>query len=242
MSAPTLILTGGSSGIGLAIAQAFNAKGYHVCNLDRQPGPVGEYFACDMADVTHVSDIVKRIADQRTIHALICNAGIHVSATILDTSPELLDKVLDINVKGAYAATKAVLPHMQTNRDGVILYIASDQSVVGKPNSFAYNLSKHALASMAKTTALDFAKDNIRANALCPGTIDTPLYQNAIQAYCERSGANPEDVHAEEAACQPLNRLGRAEEVASFALYLASPEASFITGSLQMMDGGYTAR
>ena len=97
-------------------------------------------------------------------------------------------------------------------------------------------------AERREKAALDFAKDNIRANALCPGTIDTPLYQNAIQAYCERSGANPEDVHAEEAACQPLNRLGRAEEVASFALYLASPEASFITGSLQMMDGGYTAR
>lgn len=242
MSAKTLILTGGSSGIGLAIAQAFTTNGYHVCNLDIQPGLVGEYFECDMTDFTQVTDIVKSITAQRTVNALICNAGIHVSATILDTPPELLDKVLDINVKGAYAATQAVLPHMQSNQDGVILYIASDQSVVGKTQSFAYNLSKHALASMAKTTALDFAKDNIRANALCPGTIDTPLYQNAIAAYCERSGADPADIHAEEAACQPLNRLGKAEEVASFALYLASPEASFITGSLQMMDGGYTTR
>lgn len=242
MSANTLILTGGSSGIGLAIAEMFSAHGYHVCNLDIQPSPVGEYFECDMTDFTQVTETVRNIAQQHTIKALICNAGIHVSASILDTPPELLDKVLAINVKGAYAATQAVLPFMQEQQDGAIVYIASDQSVIGKTHSFAYNLSKHALASMAKTTALDFAKDNIRANALCPGTIDTPLYQNAIHRYCKDTGADPKDIHAEEAACQPLNRIGTAKEVASFALYLASPEASFITGSLQMMDGGYTAR
>jgi 2-keto-3-deoxy-L-fuconate dehydrogenase len=124
---------------------------------------------------------------------------------------------------------------------GAILYIASEQALVAKTNSFAYNLSKHALASMAKTTALDYAKYNIRANALCPGTIETPLYHNAIDRYCKQSGAGKIQVHAEEAAAQPLGRIGQPEEVAAMAFFLASDEASFVTGSLQVMDGGYTA-
>jgi NAD(P)-dependent dehydrogenase (short-subunit alcohol dehydrogenase family) len=122
------------------------------------------------------------------------------------------------------------------------LFIASDQAVIGKTHSFAYNMSKHALASMAKTTALDYASYNIRANAICPGTIETPLYHKAIDRYCAKSGADKTAIHAEEAAQQPLGRIGQAEEVASLALYLASDDASFITGSLQMIDGGYTAK
>lgn len=95
---------------------------------------------------------------------------------------------------------------------------------------------------MAKTTALDYAQFNIRANAVCPGTIETPLYHQAINNYCEKSGANKADVHAEEAALQPLGRLGQAEEVAELVYFLASDKAKFITGSLQVIDGGYTAQ
>jgi NAD(P)-dependent dehydrogenase (short-subunit alcohol dehydrogenase family) len=94
---------------------------------------------------------------------------------------------------------------------------------------------------MAKTTALDYAKFNIRANALCPGTIETPLYHKAIDRYCEQSGADKAAVHANEAASQPLGRIGQPGEVAAMAYFLASDEASFVTGSLQVMDGGYTA-
>jgi 2-keto-3-deoxy-L-fuconate dehydrogenase len=103
-----------------------------------------------------------------------------------------------------------------------------------------YNLTKHALASMAKTTALDYAVYNIRANTLCPGTIETPLYHNAIDAYCRKTGADPEKIHAQEAALQPLGRIGQPNDVAAMALFLASDDASFITGSLQAIDGGYT--
>ena len=88
---------------------------------------------------------------------------------------------------------------------------------------------------------MDYAKFNIRANALCPGTIETPLYHNAIDRYCEQSGADKAAVHADEAASQPLGRIGQPEEVAAMAYFLASDEASFVTGSLQVMDGGYTA-
>ena len=137
---------------------------------------------------------------------------------------------------------QSVLPIMKTQNNGAIVLIASDQAIIGKKNSFAYNLTKHALASMAKTTALDYATFNIRANAVCPGTIETPLFHNAIDAYCKNSGANKAQTVAEEAALQPLNRLGQADEVAALVNFLVSDDASFITGSLQSIDGGYTAQ
>ncbi|WP_068544778.1 SDR family NAD(P)-dependent oxidoreductase [Thalassotalea crassostreae] len=236
------LVTGGSSGIGLAIVQSFLTEGYEVFNLDLQPSAHGHFIECNMTQTSQVADAIKAIIQQTgQIDVLICNAGIHCSANIVDTSETLFDNVFAVNVKGAFAATKAVIPAMQNQKAGSIIYIASDQSVIAKTNSFAYNISKHALASMAKTTALDFAKDNIRANAICPGTIETPLYHNAIDKYCRDSGRDKAEVNREEAALQPINRLGQPDEVAAFALFLASDEASFITGSLQMIDGGYTA-
>ncbi len=113
---------------------------------------------------------------------------------------------------------------------------------MGKRNSFAYNLSKAALASMAKTTALDYAEFGIRANAVCPGTIETPLFHSAIDNYCANTGANKDEVVAEESALQPLGRLGQPEDVANLVAFLVSEDASFITGSLQVIDGGYTAQ
>jgi NAD(P)-dependent dehydrogenase (short-subunit alcohol dehydrogenase family) len=131
---------------------------------------------------------------------------------------------------------------MKSNNNGAIILMSSDQALIAKHNSFAYNLSKSALASMAKTTALDYAQFNIRANAVCPGTIETPLYHHAIDNYCQKSGADKADVHREEASLQPLNRLGKPEEVAELVFFLASDKAKFITGSLQVIDGGYTAQ
>ncbi len=131
---------------------------------------------------------------------------------------------------------------MKAQKNGAIILMSSDQALIAKHNSFAYNMSKAALASMAKTTALDYAQFNIRANAVCPGTIETPLYHQAINNYCEKSGANKAEAHAEEAALQPLGRLGQAEEVAELVYFLASDNAKFITGSLQVIDGGYTAQ
>jgi len=150
--------------------------------------------------------------------------------------------VLNLNVKGAFSAIKSVLPNMKTNRDGAIILISSDQALVAKHNSFAYNLSKAALASIAKTTALDYAQFNIRANAVCPGTIETPLYHQAITDYCQRTGADKSLIHQQEAQLQPLGRLGQPEEVAELVLFLASDKAKFITGSLQVIDGGYTCQ
>ena len=238
----TLVLTGGSSGIGAAIAQAFVDAGYQVFNLDIKAGEYGQHIACDVTRKESVDAAVAKLVSNHTIDVCISNAGMHFSGTIEQTSEADFMRVFDLNVKGAYYLTQAVLPSMKAANNGLVLYIGSDQSIIAKPNSFAYNLSKHALASMAKTTALDFADYNIRANALCPGTIDTPLYQKAIAAYCAKSGANINEVHQQEANLQPLGRIGYAREVAAYALFLASDSAAFITGSLPVIDGGYTVQ
>ena len=236
------IITGGSSGIGLSMATLFNLNNYHVFNLDLTPSPVGTFHYCDVTDTAQVKSIIDGIASTHTIDVLVSNAGVHFSANIENTSEEALDKVFAINVKGAYAAIQSVLPNMKKNNSGSIILISSDQALIAKTNSFAYNLSKHALASMAKTTALDYAAFNIRANAVCPGTIETPLYHKAIDNYCEKSGANKAEIHKEEESLQPLNRLGQPDEVAELVLFLASDKSKFITGSLQVIDGGYTAQ
>lgn len=236
------VITGGSSGIGLSIATLFVQQGYQVYNLDISPSDVGKFCSCDITDSQQVSQVINTIAKQGPIDVLVSNAGIHFSATIEDTSEADFDKVFNINVKGAYAAVKAVLPSMKAQNKGAIILMSSDQAIIGKQNSFAYNLSKAALASMAKTTALDYASFNITANAVCPGTIETPLYHKAIDAYCAKSGADKAQVHSEEKKLQPLNRLGQPEEVAELVLFLASDKARFITGSLQVIDGGYTAQ
>ena len=236
------VITGGSSGIGLSITKLFVDNNYRVFNLDIIASTIGEFRHCDVSNVAQVRQVISEIAEQHSINVLVSNAGVHFSATIEQTSDAELDHVFNLNVKGAYAAITAVLPSMKKDRDGAIIVMSSDQALIAKPNSFAYNLSKSALASIAKTTALDYASFNIRANAVCPGTIETPLYHQAIDQYCTKSGADPTEVHQQEANLQPLQRLGQPEEVAELVLFLASDKAKFITGSLQVIDGGYTAQ
>ena len=244
---PVCIVTGGSLGIGFAVCKLFSQNGYQVINLDirdfEQALPIAIWKPCDVSVVRNIEAAVNEvISSYQRIDALVCNAGIHVSATIEDTDEALLDKVLNLNVKGAYGAIKSCLPTMKEQGSGAIVVMGSDQSFIGKRNSFAYGVSKGALASMAKTTALDYAPYNIRVNAVCPGTIDTPLFHNAIDNYVARSGADKNEVVAEEAAAQPIGRLGQPEDVAELTYFLCSNKASFITGSLYAVDGGYTAQ
>lgn len=244
---PVCIVTGGSFGIGQAVCEKFLRQNYQVINLDIKHNPEqSDSISWKTCDMSQPSQVIKTIQDvierYGRVDTLVSNAGIHFSATIEDTSEQDFDRVFNLNVKGAIAATQAVIPQMKNQKSGVILYMASEQALVAKHNSFVYNLSKSALASMAKTTALDYAKFGIRANAICPGTVETPLYHQAINNYVEKSGADAKQVHAEEAALQPLGRLGKAEEVAALTYFLASDQAEFITGSLQVIDGGYTAQ
>ncbi|MBH0089565.1 SDR family NAD(P)-dependent oxidoreductase [Pseudoalteromonas sp. NSLLW218] len=237
------VVTGGTKGIGLAVVKRLLNNGYEVHNLDIELSEIGIFHQCDVSDVLAVRNCINAICEQsQRIDVLVSNAGKHLSANIESTDEQTLDALFALNVKGAYAAVQSVLPSMKAQNSGAIILVASDQAIIGKQNSFAYNLTKHALASIAKTTALDYASFNIRANAVCPGTIETPLFHNAIDAYCAKSGANKAEIVAEEASLQPLNRLGQADEVAALVSFLASDDASFITGSLQSIDGGYTAQ
>lgn len=247
VSSQTVLVTGGSLGIGAAVCQRFSQQGWQVINIDllapQQANKNVDWWACDLTDTQQSNDVFAAILKQYgRIDALVSNAGVHYSGTIEQTSDADFERVFAINVKAAITATKAVLPKMKTQRKGVILYMASDQALIAKHNSFAYNMSKAALASLAKTTALDYASYQIRANAICPGTVETPLYHQAIDRYVSKSGADKLQVHAEEAAMQPLGRLGQADEIAAYTYFLASDEASFITGSLQVIDGGYTTQ
>ncbi|MGO2010342.1 MAG: SDR family NAD(P)-dependent oxidoreductase [Pseudoalteromonas sp.] len=236
------IVTGGSKGIGRAIVERLTKENYQVFNLDINEVE-GNWLKCDVSDVKQVQQAIEHvIAKTGRIDALISNAGRHLSATIEQTDEATFDSLFALNVKGAYSAIRTVLPTMKAQQGGVIILVASDQAIIAKPNSFAYNLTKHALASLAKTTALDYATFNIRTNAVCPGTVETPLFHNAIDAYCAKSGANKADIVAEEAAQQPIGRLGQPEDVAALVNFLISDEASFITGSLQTIDGGYTTQ
>ena len=244
---PVCVVTGGSVGIGLAVCNTFSTHGYDVINLDVRDfdhtPSYTRWLSCDVSNVPQMTGIIEKIiSDYGRIDALVCNAGIHVSATIEQTDEALLDKIIGINVKGAYGAIKATLPIMKAQSGGAIVVMGSDQCFVGKRNSFAYGLTKSALASMAKTTALDYASFNIRANAVCPGTIETPLFHNAIDNYVARSGEDKATVVAEEAALQPIGRVGQPEDVAELVYFLCSDKASFITGSLYAVDGGYTAQ
>ena len=247
LNKPVCIVTGGSFGIGDAVCEKFSTEGYIVINLDIQANPAQskaiDWRKCDVSVSSQVSESIQlAIKQYGSVDCLVSNAGIHFSGTIEDTDEKDFEQVFGLNVKGAIAATKAVLPQMKSQQNGVILYMASDQALIAKHNSFVYNMSKAALASMAKTTALDYAKYQIRANAICPGTIETPLYHKAIHRYVAQSGANIEQVHAEEAALQPIGRLGKTSEVAALTYFLATDDARFITGSLQVIDGGYTAQ
>ncbi|MBZ2161432.1 SDR family NAD(P)-dependent oxidoreductase [Alteromonas stellipolaris] len=241
------VVTGGSLGIGLAVCKTFSENDYRVINLDVRDfddTPTNaEWVACDVSNVEQVRHTIDSIAVKYgRIDALVCNAGMHVSATIEDTDEALLDKIMSLNIKGAYGAIKASLPTMKVQKSGAIVVMGSDQCFVGKQNSFAYGLTKSALASMAKTTALDYAPFNIRANAVCPGTIETPLFHHAIDKYVAASGADKIAVVTQEAAEQPIGRIGQPEDVSELVYFLCSDKATFITGSLHAVDGGYTAK
>ena len=237
------IVTGGSAGIGQACVQKFAKHDYQVFNLDLQGTDSGHHIACDVTDPEQVEAAINLIYRQRgRVDSLVCNAGVHFSGNLEQTSEQELDRVFDINVKGIYYALKVVLPIMREAKKGNIVLLGSDQSSVAKPNSFAYNLSKFAVASMTKTTALDYAKYNICVNAVCPGTIDTPLLHNALDRYCERTGIDKQQAYQEEIDAQVLPRIGTAEEVADLVYFLGRENTRFITGSLHNIDGGYTAR
>ncbi len=241
------IISGGSSGIGAACVNKFLHNEYLVYNLDITQSNVSHenyrYIKTDVCNSTEIKQAINKIIlDSKKINTLIISAGKHLSANIEETSDEQLMELINLNILGAFWLIQATIPHMKKQKSGTIITIGSDQSTIAKPNSSVYGMTKVALASLAKSTALDYAKFNIRANCIGAGTIDTPLYQNALTKYAEKSGIPLAEIEQEEAMLQPIGRVGRPEEIANLAYFLSGDNSSFITGALIPIDGGYIAR
>jgi NAD(P)-dependent dehydrogenase (short-subunit alcohol dehydrogenase family) len=170
---------------------------------------------------------------------LVNNAGIGYVGDVLETEEREYDRLMDVNVKGVFLCSRAAVRHMVEHGGGVIVNMASVAGTVGVARRFAYGASKGAVIAMTKSMAMDLVDRRIRVNCICPGTIYTPF----VEGYLQRFHAhNREETLAGLNARQPIGRLGRPEEVAHAALYLASDEAEFATGSSLVIDGGLTAR
>jgi NAD(P)-dependent dehydrogenase (short-subunit alcohol dehydrogenase family) len=247
------LITGGTSGIGEATAHVFAREGARVAitgrriefgdkvvNEVRSDGGEAIFIA---ADVTRAEDcrrsIDETIAAYGRIDILFNNAGIVTQGTVEEMSEEAWTRTFDVNVKGTYLMTRFVLPIMRGQGGGVIINNASDWGIVGGPGYTAYSASKGAIVMLTKSVALEVARDHIRVNVVCPG--DTVVERWRIEERRNPSGDFEEELKAmgEEL---PIGRVGTVEEIANAALFLASDESSFMTGTTLIVDGGNTAR
>lgn len=242
-----VVVSGGSSGIGLSCIKKFLSNDHIVYNLDVVNNDITnsnyKYLKTDVCNSEEVRQSIKKIiSESKHINSIVVSAGKHLSATIENTSDEDLMHILHLNLLGAFWFIQAVIPYMKEQNGGAIVTIGSDQCTIAKKNSSAYGMTKAALGSLTKSTALDYAKYNIRVNCIGAGTIDTPLYRNAITKYSKKSGIPLSKIEKEEAMMQPLGRVGNPDEVAELAYFLTKDEMSFMTGGIIPLDGGYSAR
>ena len=239
------VITGGSSGIGKATAELLRNEGSLVYNLDNiPPAQTDPYFiTCDVSNRQNVEQSIKIIyAKEKRIDYLFSNAGRHLFANIEDTSYEQLESLVSINLMGTFYLLKTVIPLMKLQQSGSIVLMGSDQSFVGKATSAVYGMTKGAVAQLAKSTAIDYAPYNIRVNCICPGTIQTPLLDNAVKQFVAQSGQEAASVYASLNTIQPLGRIGHPDEIAKTVRFLLSDDSSFITGALIAVDGGFTCQ
>ena len=243
------VVTGGGSGIGAAIATLFGRQGALVVVLDvdedaaartataiQREGGASDARRCDVTQPVSVRDAMAKVAaDRRRIDILVNNAGIAHVGTIEATDEADLDRLYAVNVKGVFLCARAAIPVMVAQGGGVILNMASIASLVGVPERFAYAMSKGAVLTMTMSIAIDYLKQNIRCNCICPSRIHTPFVDGFVARH--HAGRESETLRAL-AAYQPIGRMGTPEEVAALALYLCSDEAAFVTGQAYPIDGG----
>jgi 2-keto-3-deoxy-L-fuconate dehydrogenase len=249
LSGKVAIVTGAGSGIGRAIAVTFGRQGAFVLALDIDEragrataemvsgvGGRADALACDVADAAQVKAAFERIDRAASrLDILVNNAGVPHVGSIEQTSESDFDRLYRVNVKSVYLCSQAAVPIMLRQNGGVILNMASIAALVGVTNRFAYSMTKGAVYTMTKSIAVDYVKQNIRCNCICPARIHTPFVDGYVAA---NFAGREQQVLQELSAYQPVGRMGTPEEVAYLALYLCSDEASFVTGQAYPIDGG----
>lgn len=243
------IITGASSGIGRAIAELFALEGAMivVADLDemggietadiiREKGGYALYVKTDVSRAREVANMVGQVMEKHgRIDILVNNAGIEgKSALTADYPEDDWDRVLTINLKSVYLCSKYVIPEMFKNGQGVIVNLSSIAGLVAFAKSPAYAASKAGVIALTRAIAIEYAPNNIRANCICPGMIRTPML--------ERSTKGSLDAERKLIREEPMGRIGKPEEIAKAALYLASDDSSYVTGSALVVDGGWTVK
>ena len=246
LAGKTAFVTAAGQGIGRATAEAFAREGAKVFATD-----INEMLLAGLKaipgvktrrlDVLDAAAIAAAAGEAGAVDILFNAAGFVHAGTVLECTEEDWSLAMDLNVRSMYRTVKAFLPGMIERGRGSIINIASVAgSIKGAPNRFVYGTTKAAVIGLTKAIAADFVSRGIRCNAICPGTVESPSLRERIAAQARASGQAPAAVEAAFVARQPIGRLGRAGEIAALALYLASDESSFTTGTAQIIDGGWS--
>jgi NAD(P)-dependent dehydrogenase (short-subunit alcohol dehydrogenase family) len=251
----TALITGAGSGIGREIALLFAKQGANVVVADINveganrvakeiTDAEGQAIALtlDVASQQSANDAVAEIVSRyRRLEILVNNAGIGLVGNVVETGEEDFDRLIAVNIKGVYNCTKAAVTQMlaQDPKGGSIVNLGSVAGMVAVTRRFAYSATKGSVLSMTQSTAMDYVDQSIRCNAISPGTVESPFVESYLQRF---HAGEVEETRKQLHARQPLGRMGRPDEIAPLALYLASDEASYVTGANMVIDGGLTAR
>ncbi|PUA19031.1 SDR family oxidoreductase [Glaciimonas sp. PCH181] len=246
LAGKTALITAAAQGIGRATVEAFLREGATVIATDINETLLAELAALPNCiarklDVTNNEEIKALAAEFGAIDVLFNCAGFVHHGTILECDEDAWNFSYDLNVGSMYRTIRAFLPAMLAKGSGSIINMSSAaSSIKGVPVRFAYGATKAAVIGLTKSVAADFVSKGIRCNAICPGTVESPSLRGRIADQSHSSGQSDEEVRQNFVSRQPIGRLGKAEEIAALALYLASDESGFTTGTSQIIDGGWS--
>ena len=245
LAGKTAFVTAAGQGIGRAIAEAFARDGAKVIATDLNEALLATLKSASITtrrlDVLDAAAIAGAAKEAGPVDVLVNAAGFVHAGSVLECSEEDWSFAFDLNVRSQFRTIKAFVPGMLERGSGSIINLASVAgSIKGAPNRFVYGSTKAAVIGLTKAVAADFITRGVRCNAICPGTVESPSLRDRIAAQAKASGQTTAQVEAAFIARQPMGRLGRVEEIAALAVYLASDESSFTTGTAQIIDGGWS--